>query len=335
MAFYDTYGESKKAAQSNTIARDAQTMQGLQAFADFLLKKRTDTNDSVYKQALARQANATADFNSSLNSMVQGQMGNGGQVMTSNNPSIQMPSQVPGQQPQFLSPSQLQQQQAMLAQAQGGQQQSPLQLAGITRNGVSLQNPNYMSQGEQRRSEKQDFTISSTLREKFEGLPEVKDYNLILPNIKSMEKILDAVKDGKIQNYTGSDQVLVTMFNKLTDPQSVVRESEFARTPENAPLVNRIMGAIPKAINGGLGLTNEDREALVTAAEVILNERGDIYNQRLVEYNDLADAYGIEKRKVTKNLKPHSRGQFSRIEDEQGGGSQDIVGDILSQLENS
>ena len=60
----------------------------------------------------------------------------------------------------------------------------------------------------------------------------------------------------------------------MTDPTSVVRESEYARTPENVPIINRMFGAIDKLKSGGAGLTNADREALVIGAKIVANERG-------------------------------------------------------------
>lgn len=156
-------------------------------------------------------------------------------------------------------------------------------------------------------SKKNNFLMTSSLRKEFESLPEVKDYNVISPNIKSMDSLLAQAKSGTLKNYVGLDQGLITMFNKLTDPKSVVRESEFARTPENLPLINRISGAIDKIQAGGGGLTIDDREALVLASKIIVNERGSLFNQRLEEFNALADEYGFDKSQVTKNLSPFER----------------------------
>lgn len=335
MAFYDTYGDS----QNRRLTQQAQNNQALQAFANFLQKGQENNSDSAYKQALARQANSTASFNDVLNQLFKQQiapqsnqlpMGQPA-VMPSSNPSITIP-QTGGGPLQFVNPqSQQTPQQTMVQAAMGGQTQSPLQLAGMNVRGMNFQNPNFVSQGQQTRNKKADYTMSSGLRKEFETLPEVRDYNVIQPNISSMEKILTEVRSGKIKNYTGSDQALITMFNKLTDPKSVVRESEYARTSQNIPLLNRISGAIDKVQSGGSGLTNEDREALVIAAEVIFNERGNLYNQRLQEFNNLAESYGLDKSLVTKNLKPHKRGGFSYSQDSSDP-SQNDANDIFSQL---
>ena len=85
----------------------------------------------------------------------------------------------------------------------------------------------------------------------------------------------------------------------MTDPNSVVRESEYARTPENLPVVNRITGAIEKAIHGGAGMTDEDRKALVIGAKVIANERGKVFADRRGKYSKLAERAGIPPENVT------------------------------------
>lgn len=50
-------------------------------------------------------------------------------------------------------------------------------------------------------------------------------------------------------------QAIVTAFNKILDPASVVRESEYARTPEGQSLINRMEGYATKLAQGGAGLS--------------------------------------------------------------------------------
>ena len=65
------------------------------------------------------------------------------------------------------------------------------------------------------------------------------------------------------------DQALITGFNKMLDPGSVVREGEYARTPEGIALVNRFQGMIQKITSGGVEMTDQDRETLVNTAKLI------------------------------------------------------------------
>ena len=62
------------------------------------------------------------------------------------------------------------------------------------------------------------------LRIEFLNRPEVKDYVTTNTQVKSMDKLLSSGLAGNNENKVALDQALISMFNKLTDPQSVVRE---------------------------------------------------------------------------------------------------------------
>lgn len=159
---------------------------------------------------------------------------------------------------------------------------------------------------EQRLTDQYALNNATKLRQEFINRNEVKDYVTVSTNVRAMEGLLQkALTDKTKDNYVAVDQGLITMYNKLTDPQSVVRESEYARTPENLPVVNRITGAIDKLKKGGAGLTNDDRKALVEGAKIILKERGAQYNTALNEYTDLATQYELDPSMVTRGMKPH------------------------------
>lgn len=151
-----------------------------------------------------------------------------------------------------------------------------------------------------------ELNNATKLRTEFLNRQEVKDFITVNTNVKAMEGLLNqALSNPNKQNMVAIDQGIITMYNKLTDPQSVVRESEYARTPENLPTVNRIVGAIQKVQAGGAGLTDDDRKALVEGAKIILKERGGQYNTTLQEYNDLSLQYGLDQSIVNRGMKPY------------------------------
>lgn len=143
---------------------------------------------------------------------------------------------------------------------------------------------------------------SFDLRKEFIDRPEVKEFVAVNTQVKSMDSMLSNAVKGNLKSALALDQSLITMYNKLNDPTSVVRESEYARTPENIPMVNRISGAISKLEQGGAGLTNEDREALVIGAKVIANERGREFNRARTGYETLSSQYQIDPSMVTGTL---------------------------------
>ena len=147
-----------------------------------------------------------------------------------------------------------------------------------------------------------EIRTANDLRKEFINRPEVKDYVTVNTNVRSMDSLLIGALSGNMNNKVALDQGLVTMYNKLTDPNSVVRESEYARTPENLPTVNRISGALQKVFEGGAGLTDADREALVIGAKIIANERGKTFQDLRTEYEGLSRRYNIDSSLVTATL---------------------------------
>lgn len=147
-----------------------------------------------------------------------------------------------------------------------------------------------------------EFSNAGNLRKELLDRPEVKDFLTINTQVKSMDALLKGALSGNIKNQLALDQGLITMFNKLTDPNSVVRESEYARTPENLPFVNRIAGAIEKLQQGGAGITNEDRQALVLGAKIIGNERGKAYQATVGNYANLSNQFNVNPSLITTAL---------------------------------
>lgn len=138
-----------------------------------------------------------------------------------------------------------------------------------------------------------------SLRTEFQGLQQVKDYQVIKSQVESMDALLNKIKPGEKQSALALDQGLITLFNKVSDPTSVVRESEYSRTPENLSLANRFNGAIKKLEQGGAGLTQQDRESLVFGAKVIADSRGSLYDETLSNYENLAGEFGVKPSLVT------------------------------------
>jgi hypothetical protein len=141
------------------------------------------------------------------------------------------------------------------------------------------------------RNDRSDRQFGANLRKEFNALPEIKEANLIMPKIKSMESAFEESKTTK--NFVAVDQALITLFNKLTDPSSVVRESEYARTAMNIPLINQIKGKVGKVMEGGAGLTSEERASLMKMAKLMQSGYMDIKGKRVTEYRGYAKQAGI------------------------------------------
>jgi hypothetical protein len=67
----------------------------------------------------------------------------------------------------------------------------------------------------------------------------------------------------------GSQAVLVT-FQKILDPPSVVRESEYARSAQGISFLGRIEGHFDRLRAGGAGVPADELEAMVVTARQFL-----------------------------------------------------------------
>jgi len=111
------------------------------------------------------------------------------------------------------------------------------------------------------------------------------------------EAKLEGLKNGTLSkkdvNKTkiALDQILINTFNKILDPPSVVRESEFARTAASAAAIERVKGLAPKWAEGGVGLTDRDRTELVRATGILHDSSQKIYNETIDRYKQVFGGY--------------------------------------------
>lgn len=108
----------------------------------------------------------------------------------------------------------------------------------------------------------------------------VRQMNVVKAGYESAMKNL---KEGK--PLGAQSQAVVIGFNKMLDPISVVRESEYARTPEGASLLNRLEGQIIRFQQGGVGLNAAELQNIYDIASAIL----DGYKRTQLDYAELID----------------------------------------------
>jgi hypothetical protein len=100
----------------------------------------------------------------------------------------------------------------------------------------------------------------------------VKESKKAQSQIKIMEtslgQAITADSEGKSLN-PASQGILVT-FQKILDPTSVVRESEYARSAEGLSLISQIQGAAEKLQQGGAGMTVKELSGFVDAAKSLV-----------------------------------------------------------------
>lgn len=142
------------------------------------------------------------------------------------------------------------------------------------------------------------FKNERDLRREFTSLPEVKAYTEISSQYGRLAKAME--ENAKGGSKLAVDQALITILNKMLDPTSVVRESEYARTPADTAFLNRMRGKIEKLKTGGAGITDEDRQALATMAERFHEVAKGMYGEQEAYYADLTNRYGYNPENVVR-----------------------------------
>jgi hypothetical protein len=133
---------------------------------------------------------------------------------------------------------------------------------------------------------------ATILRKEFDDSPITGNYQALDASARQLDAVYEQGKTAT--SRIASDQALGVIFQKMLDPTSVVRESEYARTPEGAAALNRIKAVIPQFMKGGLAITDEDREAIVDTARVLFNEAKKAYIPHFKRYESLAPNYGTD-----------------------------------------
>lgn len=135
---------------------------------------------------------------------------------------------------------------------------------------------------------------ASELRKEFYSQKPVEDFMKLRDQYTTMKMAMNEAKTNP-QSMVAIDQTLVTIFNKILDPTSVVRESEYARTGQNMSFINNLRGKAEQIMQGGAGLTQVERKALTKIASQVMASRQDVYQGMRNDYTQLAQDYGVPK----------------------------------------
>lgn len=112
----------------------------------------------------------------------------------------------------------------------------------------------------------QQFAAATKLQTQWNK--ESKAYTTMINQFNLMQEGLKQAQAGNMNS--GSQAILVT-FQKILDPNSVVRESEYARSPEGLGLMNRMSGAITRLSQGGAGVPVSELAGFVQTGKAFIN----------------------------------------------------------------
>lgn len=139
-----------------------------------------------------------------------------------------------------------------------------------------------------RQTRNQSFALQKEIRND----KTIKQANDTSQKIRQLE---ETYADGKkTGNYTGSDQVMGYLINKVLDPDSVVMVSEFQRIAKSQGVPDRIVGNLQSLATGGIKLDDRSRDALINTMRVFNQAIQDRKAARIEEYSTDASALGID-----------------------------------------
>jgi len=136
-----------------------------------------------------------------------------------------------------------------------------------------------------------------------------------------MQVVWDSYLENPDAGATFVDQALISLFNKITDPGSVVRESEFNRTGESLGFSDKYMGKLDKMWKGGAGLTDQARKDSVEIAKALTNGASSTFDTELTRARRQADIAGVPEQFALGALGLNEDGEFLSIVGEAAGGT--------------
>jgi hypothetical protein len=135
----------------------------------------------------------------------------------------------------------------------------------------------------------------ASLRKEFDAKPEVTNYKVILPTIKSAVEAAGS-------RGPGSDLEFVYAVGKILDPASAVREGEQAAIANSQSPANILSGYLDW-VTGGNKLTEEQRNQLLQIMDRRARQAHDLYKGAVDTFSSYAtENYGVDPSRVVRDI---------------------------------
>lgn len=149
----------------------------------------------------------------------------------------------------------------------------------------NISGPTFGSQGEPLSSEDR-LAIKMDIQKD----DRIANYGDLANSYNAMQSVFDSWQSGSMSSPASVDQALVTLFNKMLDPGSVVKEGEYARSAQGQSVISQAEGFLTRLQSGGAGITDETRQDMVDVAETLLGAAGQTYGEAVNEYSSFIPA---------------------------------------------
>ena len=134
-------------------------------------------------------------------------------------------------------------------------------------------------------------------RKEFYNLPITQKFSDLTNSYNGLDATYNAYKGGKLGN-NAVDQSLITLFNKMLDPGSVVREGEYARTAEGQAALARATNYLSYLFKGGANINDQTRADMVSLAKTLKDSAQQEFNRQAQFYVDYSKDLGSKPENV-------------------------------------
>lgn len=146
---------------------------------------------------------------------------------------------------------------------------------------------------------------SLTPYQKFQATQSIaKDVQARTANAREMARQAKLITDSYNNVLKGGDrslntQAIITSFNKILDPTSVVRESEYDRTAQGQDLIEQLRGKYDTIVAGGAGVTEATLKEASDIAQTYLKSSQESINAENERAKSMARQFGLTEENVT------------------------------------
>jgi hypothetical protein len=146
---------------------------------------------------------------------------------------------------------------------------------------------------------KNDLNAALALKKEFRQTPSISYFEDIKPKYDTMREALKIAEGkGDSESFVAADQSLITLFNKMTDPSSVVRESEYARTTEDLAVMSRVKAVVSRWQEGGR-LEPNVRKDIMKMSKKFMNVATTRYRSARGDFGKFASDFNLNPTHVT------------------------------------
>jgi hypothetical protein len=173
------------------------------------------------------------------------------------------------------------------------------QLAAIAAQGAETRRTQAARPAAEPRAVTPTAALNATRQLRNDFTRETASARTVQQQLALMKSSLAAVQAGA--EAPGSQGVLVT-FQKILDPTSVVRESEYARSASGLSLLGRLEGQWMKISQGGAGVTPGDLAQFVSLAEQFAQNQARFANETKQQVDAMATRFGLDPALITREF---------------------------------